>query len=302
MSKLNIITAAASPTVTELCEDYLNVYAKAAMGKRLKEAQELFKNIILPIFGSLKVESVDQHAIQTLHLQLSKTPCQANRALSLLSKIFSLAVSWGWRHDNPVRGIEKYQEQRRERWLNLDELKRFWTTLDQYPNHPMACLFKFLTLTGARKSEAAQATWDQFDLEKGIWIKPFHLTKPMERLPLSNKTLKILEQVKILNGQTSACVFQGSADGKLPKEAEVFWRTIVKTARLEDFQIRDLRNTHATHLLSRGVSIAVVAKLVGNAKTLMPRLSHLADEPLRQAVELFSSLVDELISGERGSV
>ena len=152
----------------------------------------------------------------------------------------------------------------------------------------MACLFKFLALTGARKSEAAQATWDQFDLEKGIWIKPFRLTKPMERLPLSNKTLEILEQVKILNGQTSACVFQGSADGKLPKEAEVFWRTIVKTARLEDFEIRDLRNTHATHLLSRGVSTAVVAKLVGNnaQKTLMPRLSHLADEPLRQAAEI----------------
>ena len=86
--------------------------------------------------------------------------------------MFSLAVAWGWRSDNPAQGISRYQEHKRERWLDNEEIQRLWAVLDQYPEHLTAYVFKFLLLTGARKGETLQATWDQFDLEKGIWTKP----------------------------------------------------------------------------------------------------------------------------------
>lgn len=106
---------------------------------------------------------------------------QANRTLALLSKMFSLAISWGWREDNPAGGIEKYQEEKRDRWLDQEELDRLWAVLGSYPNQITAYVFKFLLLTGARKGEVLGATWDQFDLEKGVWTKPSHLTKQKKK-------------------------------------------------------------------------------------------------------------------------
>ncbi len=52
-------------------------------------------------------------------------PYQANCVLSLLSKMLNLAVEWGWRPDNPAKGIGRYEEQKRDRGLSDDELRRF---------------------------------------------------------------------------------------------------------------------------------------------------------------------------------
>jgi hypothetical protein len=65
---------------------------------------------------------------------MKKTPYQANRLLALLSKMLSLAVKWGWRSDNPVKGIERFQEERRHRWLSDHELSQLLSVLIAHPN------------------------------------------------------------------------------------------------------------------------------------------------------------------------
>ena len=55
--------------------------------------------------------------VDRLHRDIGKrAPIHANRVLALLSKMFSLAIRWGWRSDNPCRGIERNQEQKRRRY------------------------------------------------------------------------------------------------------------------------------------------------------------------------------------------
>ena len=43
----------------------------------------------------------------------------------MLSKAFSLAIRWGWRTDNPCKGVQHNVEHNRERYLEADELARF---------------------------------------------------------------------------------------------------------------------------------------------------------------------------------
>lgn len=281
-------------SMEDLAKNYIERHAYKKRPKSLKEDQKLLKNIIIPALGRAKVAHVTRRDIETLHKNLQKTPYQANRALSLLSKMFTLAVSWEWRENNPILGIEKYQEEKRDRWLNEEELDRLWAVLDRYPSRLTAYVFKFLLLTGARKGEVLQATWDQFDLEKGVWTKPSHLTKQKKKeyLPLSEKALNILRILKQLNTQNSLYLFPGRIKGEPIKEIKTFWTKVLKEAKLERVRVHDLRHTHASHLVSSGLSLSIVGKLLGHTQaSTTQRYAHLADEPLRQAAELFGSKV-----------
>ncbi|MGV8948887.1 MAG: tyrosine-type recombinase/integrase [Candidatus Paracaedibacter sp.] len=281
------------PTLTELADEYVNRHGQRKRPKSLTEDQRLLRNHILPALGNMKVANISHQDIEKLHTSFGERPYQANRVVALLSKMFSLAITWGLREDNPTRGIQKYQEEKRDRWLNEEELQRLWSVLDSYPKHITAYFIKFLILTGARKGETLQATWDQFDLAKGIWRKPSHLTKQKktEYLPLSDKALSILKETKKLIGKPQY-VFPGHIEDQPMKEPKRFWTTVTKAAELENIRIHDLRHTHASHLVSSGLSLSIVGKLLGHTQAATTqRYAHLADAPLRQAAELFSSKV-----------
>ena len=74
------------------------------------------------MLGRYKVAQVSHAYVDAIHRAITKrAPYRANRTLALLSKMFSLAIKWGWRSDNPARWVERNQEQRRERYLTPDE-------------------------------------------------------------------------------------------------------------------------------------------------------------------------------------
>lgn len=256
------------PLIKDLVQDYLNRYAPRKRQRSVTEDNKLLKKYILPVLGNEQVKKVSRRTIESLHLRLAKTPYQANRVLALLSKMFSLAVSWEWRPDNPVKGIERYQEEKRDRWLNKEELTRFWDALECYPHHSAAYALKLLVLTGARKSEVLHATWDQFDLTKGVWTKPAHLTKQNKRehLPISELALVTLDQLKKLNPKNVHHLFPDQTGERPIRDIKNFWEKIIKEAKLENVRIHDLRHTHASHLVSQGLSLSIVGKLLGHTQ------------------------------------
>lgn len=281
-------------TMEELAINYIEGHGYKKRPKSLREDYRFLQSFILPTLGHLKILHVTRRDIESLHKHLQNTPYQANRVLALLSKMFSLAVAWGRRHDNPAVGISKYQEEKRDRWLDQEELDRLWKVLDRHSDRMTTYVYKFLILTGARKGEALGATWDQFDLEKGVWTKPSHLTKQKkkEHLPLSEKAIEVLQIVKKRTPSGSVYVFPGRIEGQPLKEIKTFWKTVLKEAELENVRIHDLRHTHASHLVSSGLTLSIVGKLLGHTQiSTTQRYAHLADQPLRQAAELFGSKV-----------
>lgn len=279
----------------ELAHQYLEHYAKGSKRpKSYSEDQRMLSQVLLPKLGARKIEEITTRDVQLIHNELRSKPYMANRTRSLLSKIFNLAKQWKWIDLNPVEGVNKYQEHKRDRWLDTDELGRLWNVLEKYSHHPTSYLFKLLLLTGARKGEMMNARWEQFDLEKGLWEKPSHLTKQKkkEHLPLSEKALSALQAVRKLNLKDSQFVFPGRVEGQPIKEIKTFWKKVLKESNLENVRIHDLRHTHASHLVSSGLSLSIVGKLLGHTEaSTTQRYAHLADESLREAAELFGSKV-----------
>jgi Arm DNA-binding domain/Phage integrase, N-terminal SAM-like domain len=128
-----------APTMRHLAADYLEQHAVPKKRARsVKNDRSMIDRVILPRLGSKKVAAVQSRDIQSLHVSMKKTPYQANRLLALLSKMLSLAVKWGWRSDNPVKGIERFQEERRHRWLSDHELSQLLSVLIAHPNQRAA--------------------------------------------------------------------------------------------------------------------------------------------------------------------
>jgi integrase len=283
----------AAPTMSELAADYLEQHALPKKRPRSVENDRyMLDRIILPRLGGKKVDAVQSRDIHALHVTMKDRPYQANRVLALVSKMFSLATKWGWRSDNPVKGIERYHEERRERWLSDDELGRLLGALSTHPNQRAANAVRFQLLTGARIGEVLLARWSDVDLARGVWIKPSHHTKQKrtEHLPLSAPALALLSDMRKRARAAERHLFPGNAPDKPLQGIKKFWRSVTEQTGLEDYRLHDNRHTHASHLVSSGLSLEIVGRLLGHTSPLTTkRYAHLADDPLRAAAERFGS-------------
>lgn len=279
-----------APTMAELCADYMDRHARPnKRAASIRDDQSMIDQVILPALRRRKVRDVCRREIETLHHSLKAKPYRANRVLSLVAKMFSLAVAWGWRADNPARGIPKYQEDRRDRWLSEAELGRLLATLDDWPDQDIADAVRLLIFSGARRSEVLHATWEMFDLARGVWIKPSHHTKQKrtEHVPLSQPALAILHRRAGARGN-SPFLFPGRSPDKPLTEIKKSWARITEAAALDGLRLHDLRHTYASHLVSSGVSLPIVGRLLGHTQAQTThRYAHLADGALRDATEAF---------------
>lgn len=189
-------------SMTVLATEYLHRHAR--MYKRASSVQgdaQMLKRIILPRIGRLAVADVERRDIENLQQSVRHTPIRANRVLSLLSKMFSLAILWGWRNWNPVHGIPRFPEQKRERWLRPEELSRLLRVLEKawksVESRAGVNALRLILLTGCRKGELLAARWEDFDLQRRVWTKPAHTTKQkrVAHVPLNRRAARLLSSM-----------------------------------------------------------------------------------------------------------
>jgi len=311
--------ARTAPTVDALADQYLEAYARQhKRASSLRGDTELLKNRIRPKLGSLKAEAVSRRDIERLHKSMRETPYQANRALALLSKMFNLAVQWEWIEKNPAKGIPRYHEEKRERYLKDGELKALVGALAEYPRfittageektdaqkEQSANAVRLLLLTGARRGEVLAARWDQFDLKGGVWTKPSAHTKQKKahRVPLSAPARQLLTEIK-QNAGKSPFVFPGPDADTHQAELKGAWRTICRLAGLENLRIHDLRHSYASQLASAGLSLPIIGALLGHTQAqTTARYTHLQDDPLRAATEKVGAAVEHAGGKKAGAV
>ena len=289
-----------TPNIRKLTEEYFYSYAEPNKRPRsVIEDKALARLYILPHFGHVLVKELTSKQVEDWKRSMQHKPYRSNRTLALLSKMYSLAVRWKWADNNPIKGIEKYQEHKRERWLQDEELSQLWEALGGHGHYAPAHLIKMLLLTGSRLGETMSATWEQFDLERGVWIKPSHATKQkkVEHVPLALEAINFLKELKELS--QGKYLFSGRFPDKPLVNIYAFWEQVLKEAEIENLRIHDLRHTYASHLVSSGLSLSIVGKLLGHTQAATTqRYAHLADQALRDATNVFGNKIANLKKNE----
>ena len=222
---------------------------------------------------------------------------------ALLSKMMNLAKKWEWRTTIRAREFRNFREEKRDRWLSTEEIERLCDALDKHPNQSAANAIRLMLLTGARHGEVLTATWEEFNLELGVWTKPSHHTKQKrtEHVPLSPPAVQLLVSMKEKRRQRIS--FPRRVAGKPIQEIKRVWSALCKQANLKSVRFHDLRHTYASHLVSSGMSLPIVGRLLGHTQPqTTARYAHLADDPLRQATNRFASIVAAARSRKRADV
>jgi integrase len=288
---------AQAPTIERLCADYMQHH-----GSKKRSASEDARRIgKLPRrFLRLRVKDVTHADIEQLHRSMEKRPYEANRVLSLISKMFSLAIRWRWIETNPAQGVVRFEEQKRERFLLQTEIERLDAALSVYSAsrgdleaQDAADAIRLLLLTGARSGELMSATWNQFNLDAGVWTKPSShtKTKKVHKVALSAPAVGLLEDIRARRDVPGHWVFPGRSGGHR-KSLKAAWSEIRVAAGIEDVRIHDLRHTSASLMLSAGVPLDVVGRVLGHtqAQTTL-RYAHLTDEAGKAATDALGKVV-----------
>jgi len=291
-------------TIRELAEEYLRRHARAPYKRpsSVRNDRSMLKRIILPRLGSLKVQDVVRRHIEDLRDSLGGTRYQANRVLALLSCMFTLCEEWDGEVDsnrpplrNPVRHVKRLQEDKCDRWLRREELKRLLGALNRQEDQASANAVRLIVLTGCRKGEALAAEWSEFDLAERIWTKPSHHVKNRTRhhVALNADACLLLRRMKRRGkGQFLFPGRSGVRDCR--SDLYRFWDEVRQEARLPDVRIHDLRHTFASHLISSGESLELVGELLGHTDPRTTRrYAHLASAPLREVSNRFGKLYRE---------
>jgi integrase len=301
-----------TPTVGTLARDYLAEARKR--GKRSwSEDEGLLRTLgVLPHkdgsfsllarfkLGETKVSAVTGDHIKAIHTALNDTPYRANRARALLSVIFNRAIQNKWRTDNPCAFVERYPEEKRERFLTGEELNRLVQVLDSASNQDTANAVRLLILTGSRRGEVLKARWREIDLDGGVWTRPSAHTKQkkISRIPLNSIAIEVLKKMR-LDDPEGEFLFPGTTGAPLV-DLKRFWRNIRKQAGLPDVRLHDLRHSFASMLIGRGLTLPVIGKLMGHSNSqTTERYAHLLDAPLRAATDSFAEALKHATTAPR---
>lgn len=293
-----------APTVKDLYEEYKTGHLSKLESNNQKDVQAMWRDYILPQLGNKRLKDLTGKDTDGLHRHISAgAPVRANRVLANFRSALNLAVRWGMMEKNPAHGFRRNPEQPKNTYLTPEQVKTVFECLQRMPNKKAANIIRLLVFTGARRGEAFNAEWHNFDLDKGLWTKPASKTKQkrVHSVPLSVEATALLRLIKEKaekqaqdSGQPMPGLVFPSNTGKPIKDIKKPWAWLQKQAGIEGVRIHDLRHTFASLLISGGEGLPTIGRMLGHTQhqTTM-RYAHLMDDPLRVA----AGKIGKMISG-----
>jgi len=213
--------------------------------------------------------------------QKGKAPATINRELSVLSKIFTVAIRLEEAESNPCQNVERFAlDNQRVRYLTEEEENRLFKAIGD--DQLLRDVVTVALHTGMRRGEIFNLKWFDVDFGRGTLQVLKTKTKLNRSIPMNTRVREVLN----LQPRTSEYVFTSPrTKGRLVDLKKGF--SIARSAAgIPDFQLRDLRHSCATRLSDCGEELVTVAEILGHRDIRMTkRYSHAMHERKRQALE-----------------
>lgn len=250
-------------------------------------------NHIFPFFKDFTVNNIKPIDILNWQNSIKNYSFRYKKNLRVL---LSGILKYGERYYNLRNELSKVEffrnlEQKKEMQVwSPNEFQKFINLIESIE---YSAFFTFLYLTGCRKGEALALNVNDIDFEnnkvsfnKSITRKVFD--KPWKITTLKNnystRTIAIPNTLtgklkKYYDSKTNRnTTFLFGGDSPLPdRTVDRLFQKYTSLANLKQIRIHDLRHSHASYLISQGISIVAVAKRLGhkNIEVTLNTYSHL---------------------------
>lgn len=236
-------------------------------------------------FGSRPLSAVTSWSVEQYKAKRRQAvgPRSVNADLSLLRRMFNLAVTWGLAEKNPLVGVKMFRENERPlRVLSYPEQEKLMSVCRQH----LGDLVLFALHTGMRRGEILGLKWDAVDLERGVITVEAGKTGRIRYVPANAIVMEVLRRRKELEREY-VFTWGGTKQSRFDKT----WRAAVSAAGIAAIRFHDLRHTFATRLVLAGVDLVTVGELLGHRSIQMTlRYSHPGPEHRRRAVDHLSEV------------
>lgn len=271
-----------------------------------KTDESLLRNHLLPRFGKRPLDQITKGDIVALHhgrRAEGAAPASANRLVILTRYIFNLALRWDIAGvtRNPTQGVSMLEENNAvERYLTREEAQRLLVQIKASENPMLQYIISLLLMTGARKREALDAQWVDFDVETGVWRIPMSKSGRTRYVPISDGVIRLLATIREVQATWPSALAGCPWVLANPQTGKPFvaffhaWSTARSKAGLADVRIHDLRHSFASFLINHGRSLYEVQKILGHADMKMTqRYAHLSQDTLREAANVAMNALGE---------
>ena len=225
------------PTLSEFFKEYGERHGQRK--RAWKDDQQRFRDYLEGPLGTRKLSAIGREMIGRILADMEragKAGATVNNVRALASGLFGKAIEWSYVTDNPVKGIKTRKANKRDRFLQADELPRFFVSVGEEPNENIRDYFLLSLLTGARRANVLAMRWNQISLAEGIWRIPDTKNGTPQNVTLSPEALEILKTRK--ETAEGAFVFPGEGASKHLMEPKKGWQRIFDRDELKQLTAR----------------------------------------------------------------
>ncbi len=283
-----------SPSLSEAIDRFIDIYGVRLKPRTKEEYQRMLKLHVLPRLKNKSIKAITRDDIRSLHEQMGSTQRNANNVLMVLSRLMTWAIERQWRDDNPCKGVTRYKERERNRYLSPDEGLRLGDALRQLSrdgteNPYVIAAIWLIVFTGARRNEVLTLRWDYVDTGRQVLNLPDSKTGPKAIL-LNDFAIAVLKGVPRVKG--NPYVFVGHIHGQHLVNIAKPWQRIRSLAKLPDLRLHDLRHSFGNRAIDAGGSTRVLGVLLGHAEEeTTRRYAHVSDSRALQLVNETGRLI-----------
>lgn len=278
----------------------------------------LWEKHVAPRLGPHRLADIDRPLVRAALRDIGKTaPPTANRALGLVRHMLNVAVDDGILSATPLASMPSvFKEVSRDRVLADEEIRTLWRALDEAParrdiavSHLPCVAIRLCLILGARVGDVAAIQAAEIDPVTRVWTIPATRFKGRRAhtLPLSDVAVVQLERAfEAPFGHWQGHAFKNSKHDGQPIDRMSITRAMQRVTLATGMARatpHDLRRTMATLMASERIGLAphVVTAVLGHkadgTKVTQIYNRHTYDKEKRAALQAWSDLLEEIVSG-----
>jgi integrase len=228
---------------------------KALADMKLTVAPSTFKNYtscsrrVLESFAEFTPQQIKPHHVAQFLDDNKATPSMANLLRSFLKGVFQRAVRWGIVEANPVRDIEQFKTEKRDRYITAEE----YTRIRDNATPTLACLMDIAYITGQRMGDCRYIKYADIS-EAGVYVKQ-QKTKVRVLISMTPDLAEVIATAKALHQSVKGLILFHRRDGTPIPYGTLYhqWSNACRDAKIEDAHFHDIRAAAATDAKAQGL-------------------------------------------------